>query len=159
MCVVETGQMSAVETRQMCSIKTGQSPVAMVDICLVSTADICSVSTAGICPVSTEVICPVSTADIKAWTAEATTAADQGSDGQSLACGGRDSDRPKSLHGAMDDPSLTAKQNRHRRMNCWIALCVACSKWGPCCGPGHASSCLGCLPAWLLVWLDKRLPQ
>ena len=53
-------------------------------------------------------------ADIKAWTAEAATAADQGSDGQSLSCGGRDSGRPKSLHSAIDDPSLTARQNRHR---------------------------------------------
>ena len=116
--------MSAVETRQMYSIKKWQSPVAIVHICLVSTADICPVSAADICPVSpadicpvsTEDTCPVSTADIKAWTAEAATAADQGSDGQSLACGGRDSGRPKSLHGAMDDPSLTAKQNRHRHV-------------------------------------------
>ena len=92
MPAVETGQMSAAGTRQMCSIETGQSPVAIVDIC------------------------PVSAADIKAWTAEAATAADQGSDGQFLACGGRDSGRPNSLHGAMDDPSLTAKRNRHRHM-------------------------------------------
>ena len=87
------------------------------DIGPVSAADICPVSTADISPVSTEDIYPVSTEDIKAWTAEAATAADQGSDGQSLACGGRDSGRPKSLHGAMDDPSLTAKQNRHRHMS------------------------------------------
>ena len=98
MSAAETGQVSAVETRQMCSLKTGQSLVTRVDICLVPTADIC--------PASTEDIPAVSTADIKAWTAEAATPADQGSDGQSLARGGRYSGRPKSLHGAMDDPLM-----------------------------------------------------
>ena len=108
----------------MYSIGTGQSPVSIVDICLVSAADICPVtaadicpvSAADICPVSTEDIYPVSTADIKSWPVEAATAADQINDRKSLACGGRDSDRPKSLHGAMDDPSLTAKQNLHRHL-------------------------------------------
>ena len=51
------------------------------------------------------------TAEIKSWLAEAATAADQINDRESLARGGRDSGQPKSLHGAMDDPSLTAKQN------------------------------------------------
>ena len=67
---------------------------------------------------SPEDIYPVSTADIKSWLAEAATAADQINDRESLACGGRDSGRPKSLHGAMDDPSLTAKTNRHRHIAC-----------------------------------------
>ena len=128
MSAAETGQMSAVGTRQMYSIKTGQRPVAIVDICLASTADICPVSAADICLVSTADIClvstediyPASTEDIKAWSAEAASEADQGSGGQPLACGGRDSGQPKSLHGAMDDPSLTAKQNRHRHVATWM---------------------------------------
>ena len=74
------------------------------------------VSAADTCPVSTEDISPVSTADVKFWTAEVATAADQINDRESLACGGRDSGRPKSLHGAMDDPSLTAKQTKHRHI-------------------------------------------
>ena len=104
MSATETGQMSAVETRQMYSIGTGQIPVSIVYIFLDSTADICPVSAADICPVSTADICPISTEDIKSWPAEAATVADQINDCESLACGGRDSGRPKSLHGAMDDP-------------------------------------------------------
>ena len=108
----------------MSNIETGLCPVSILYFCLVSTADICPVSAADICPVSTADICPVSTediypvsaADIKSWPAEAATAADQINDRESLAFGGRDSGRPKSLHGAMDDPSLTAKQNRHCKM-------------------------------------------
>ena len=88
--------------------KTNVSAIVISVICLASTADIC--------PVSTEDIYPVSTADIKSWPAEAATAADQINDYESLACGGRDSGRPKSLHGAMNDPSPTAKQNRHRHI-------------------------------------------
>ena len=60
MSAAETGQMSAVETRQMHSIETGHSPVAIADICLVPTKD----------------IYPVQRADVKAWLAEAATAAD-----------------------------------------------------------------------------------
>ena len=48
--------------------------------------------------------------NIKAWLAEAATVANQSNDRESLACGGRDSGRPKSLHGASDDPRLTAKK-------------------------------------------------
>ena len=124
MYAAATGQMSAVETRQMYSIKTGQRPVAIVDICLVSTADICPVSAADICPVSAADICPVATEDIylvftediKSWPSEAATAADLINDHKYMACGGRDSGRQKSLHGAMDDSSLSTKQNRHRHM-------------------------------------------
>ena len=55
-----------------------------------------------ICPVSTEDIsCRVSTEDIKSWPAGAATAASKINDCESLACGGRDSGRPKSLHDAM----------------------------------------------------------
>ena len=93
--------------------------VSTADICLVSAADICPVSTADICPVSTEDIYPVSKEDIKSWPLEAATAADLISDRKYLACGGRDSGRQKSLHGAMDDSSLSTKQNRHRHM-VWI---------------------------------------
>ena len=108
----------------MYSIKTWQRPVAIVDICLVSTADIspvsaadiCPVSTADICLVSTEDISPVSTQDVKSWPLEAATAADLLNDRKYLACGGRDSGRQKSLHGAMDDSSLSTKQNRHRHI-------------------------------------------
>ena len=103
--------MSGLATEDICLVSTA-------DICPVSAADICPVSTADICPVSTEDIYPVSTADIKCWPAEAATAADQINDRESLACGGRDSGRPKSLHGATDDPSLTTKQNRHRHVTC-----------------------------------------
>ena len=84
----------------------------------VSTADISLVSTADICPVAAEDICLVSTADIKAWLAEAATAADKTNGRGSLACGGRDSGRLKSFRGALDDPGLATKQNRHRHIVC-----------------------------------------
>ena len=90
--------------------------LSTAEIYPVSAADTCPVSTADICPVSTEDISPVSTADIKSLPAEAATATDQINDCEFLAWGGSDSGRPKSLHGAMDDPSLTAKQNRHRHI-------------------------------------------
>ena len=101
MSAVETRQMSSAETRQMKSIQAGQRLVAIVDICLVSaednclvsTADICPISTADICAVSTEGMCSLSKADIKAWLAEAATAADKSNDNHSLAFGGRDSGR------------------------------------------------------------------
>ena len=53
---------------------------------------------------------------VNPWLAEAAIAADQINDRESLACGSRDSGRTKSLHGARDDPSLTAKQNGHSQM-------------------------------------------
>ena len=97
-------------------------PVSARDICLVPSADICPVSAVGICPVSTEDICLVSATDIKAWLAEAATAADKSHGRGSLACGGRESGRLKSFRGALDDPSLATKQNRHRHIGPVLAL-------------------------------------
>ena len=94
------------------------SVLATEEICPVSAADICPVSTADICPVSTEGIYPVSIKDFKSWPPEAATAADLINDRKSLACGGRDSGRQKSLHGAIDDSGLSTKQNRHRHT--WV---------------------------------------
>ena len=114
---VETRQMSGLATEDICLASTEDiCPVSTADICPVSTADICPVSTADICPVSAEDIYPVSTEDIKSWPPEAATAADLIDDRKYLAGGGRDSGRQKSLHGAMDDSSLSAKQNRHRHI-------------------------------------------
>ena len=86
MSAVETGEMSAVETEQIFTIATYYTY-----ICPVSTADICLVSTADICLVSTD----DQRADIKAWLAEAATAADKTKGRESLACGGRDSGQQK----------------------------------------------------------------
>ena len=60
--------MEISETSTMCVDTRQMSVLATEDICLVSTADIC--------PGSTEDICQVQGAAVKAWLAEATTAAD-----------------------------------------------------------------------------------
>ena len=73
----------------MSSIETGRSPVSILHICFVSAEDVC--------PVSTKDICPISTEDIKAWLAEAATAADKTNGRESLACGGRVSGRQKKI--------------------------------------------------------------
>ena len=85
--------MSSVETGQMFAVGTGQMSAA-----------------------ETELMSAGETRQIKCWPTEAATAAGQINHRESLACGGRDSGRTKSLQGAMDDPSLTAKQNRLRHI-------------------------------------------